>query len=104
KPSLATVGHAGGFSVFRYSLPLRYARDQLCPDTRPSSVRYQDNDTGSERSATGALAVSAVAVEHRDWRARAHIADRSACTPAGEWSSHVEFSSCRLTMRVRSPP
>jgi hypothetical protein len=44
-----------------------------------------------------------VAVEHRDWRARAHVADRAACAPAGEWSGHVVVSSCRLT-NVRDVP
>jgi hypothetical protein len=60
-------------------------------------VRHLDNEAGSERSATGALAVPAVAVEHRDWRARTHVADRAACTAAGEWSGHVVVSSCRQT-------
>ena len=66
-------------------------------------VRHLDDEAGSERSATGALAVPAVAVEHRDWRARAHVADRAACTSAGEWSGHVVVSSCRLT-NVREVP
>ena len=58
-------------------------------------VRHLDDEAGSERSAAGALAVPAVAVEHRDRRARAHVADRAACTPAGEWSGHVVVPSCR---------
>src|ERR1700722_10095217 len=56
-------------------------------------VRYPHDEAGSERSATRALAVQAVAVERRNWRARACIADRSACTPAGKWSSHGAVSS-----------
>jgi len=66
-------------------------------------VRHLDDEAGSERGATGALAVPAVAVEHRDWRSRAHVADRAACAPAGEWSGHVVVSSCRLT-NVRDVP
>ena len=60
-------------------------------------VQHPHDEAGSERSATRALAVEAVAVERRNWRARAYIADRSACTPAGKWSSHIAVSSCRLT-------
>jgi hypothetical protein len=37
---------------------------------------------------------------HRDWRTRTHIADRSACAPAGERSNHVAVFSSRLTMRL----
>ncbi len=56
-------------------------------------VRDHDDDTGGERSAAGPLAVAAMAVEHRDWRTRAHIADRSAGAPAGKWGNHVAVSS-----------
>jgi hypothetical protein len=38
-----------------------------------------------------------IGAKARNWRARAYIADRSACTPAGKWNSHVAVSSCRLT-------
>lgn len=60
-------------------------------------IRHPHDEAGSERSATRALAVQAVAVERRNRRARAYIADRSACTPAGKWSSHIVVSSCRRT-------
>jgi hypothetical protein len=67
--------------------------DRVCL-RRPSDlcVRYQDDEAGSERRATGALAVSAMTVEHRDRCASTHKADRSACAPAGERSSHIVIS------------
>jgi len=55
-------------------------------------VRHLKNEAGSERSATGTLAVAAVTVEHCDWRARADITDRSARTTTGERRSHIAVS------------
>src|SRR5882757_4689964 len=76
--------------VARLPLPARTE----CVHTSDLYVRCQDNKAGGERSATGAKAVSAVADEHRDWRTHEHMADRSACAPAGERSSHDKVSSC----------
>lgn len=58
--------------------------------TRDLYVRYVTNEAGSERRATGTLAVAAVAVERRHWRGRTYIADRSACTTTGKRGSHMD--------------
>jgi hypothetical protein len=48
--------------------------------------------------------------QSRQWQlsiatgARAYIANRSACTPAGEWSNHVAVTLCRLAFDMGGRP
>jgi hypothetical protein len=77
KASAATTDSMGG----------RYTRD--------CQLGGQYDDAGREGRPTGALAVTTVAVDHCHRRTRTDIANRSACTAAGEWSSHDSSHACQ---------